>query len=192
MMWLEAVRQGEFHIWTKQATSLKAALHLMMNMPYYEEEGNPSGEHLLAIIQDRIFRRTIRINQEIRGFPLVEIAQFLSDRTCSAYKCKLLCSLSDKTRQRLSYGRKNKNPTQSKNLKPQDGANSLVKTGPLPSGNMLMMDRVIKMSETGGHFDKGYIEAELDIKPELWFFGFIHFVNDPVMPGCLGLDVCGS
>ena len=40
---------------------------------------------------------------------------------------------------------------------------------PLPSGNMLMMDRVIKMSETGGHFDKGYIEAELDIKPELWF-----------------------
>ncbi|MBD1227356.1 bifunctional 3-hydroxydecanoyl-ACP dehydratase/trans-2-decenoyl-ACP isomerase [Xenorhabdus griffiniae] len=58
---------------------------------------------------------------------------------------------------------------------------------PLPSGNMLMMDRVTKMTETGGTYDKGYIEAELDINPELWFFD-CHFVNDPVMPGCLGLD----
>ncbi|MFV9997256.1 MAG: bifunctional 3-hydroxydecanoyl-ACP dehydratase/trans-2-decenoyl-ACP isomerase [Arsenophonus endosymbiont of Dermacentor nuttalli] len=58
---------------------------------------------------------------------------------------------------------------------------------PLPSGNMLMMDRIIKMSETGGQFDKGFIEAELDIKPDLWFFS-CHFANDPVMPGCLGLD----
>ncbi|MBC8948920.1 MULTISPECIES: bifunctional 3-hydroxydecanoyl-ACP dehydratase/trans-2-decenoyl-ACP isomerase [Xenorhabdus] len=58
---------------------------------------------------------------------------------------------------------------------------------PLPSGNMLMMDRVTKMTETGGIYDKGYIEAELDINPELWFFD-CHFVNDPVMPGCLGLD----
>ncbi len=41
---------------------------------------------------------------------------------------------------------------------------------PLPSGNMLMMDRVTKMTETGGIYDKGYIEAELDINPELWFF----------------------
>ncbi|HGJ5875261.1 MAG TPA: bifunctional 3-hydroxydecanoyl-ACP dehydratase/trans-2-decenoyl-ACP isomerase [Arsenophonus sp.] len=58
---------------------------------------------------------------------------------------------------------------------------------PLPSGNMLMMDRIIKMSETGGQFDKGFIEAELDINPDLWFFS-CHFTNDPVMPGCLGLD----
>ncbi|CAM3677310.1 bifunctional 3-hydroxydecanoyl-ACP dehydratase/trans-2-decenoyl-ACP isomerase [Xenorhabdus thuongxuanensis] len=58
---------------------------------------------------------------------------------------------------------------------------------PLPSGNMLMMERIIKMTETGGTYDKGYIEAELDINPELWFFD-CHFVNDPVMPGCLGLD----
>ncbi len=50
---VEAVRQGEFHIWTAGHVS-QAASHLM-NMPYYEEEGNPSGEHLLAIIQDRIF-----------------------------------------------------------------------------------------------------------------------------------------
>ncbi|MDC9593435.1 bifunctional 3-hydroxydecanoyl-ACP dehydratase/trans-2-decenoyl-ACP isomerase [Xenorhabdus sp. IM139775] len=58
---------------------------------------------------------------------------------------------------------------------------------PLPSGNMLMMDRITKMTETGGTYNKGYVEAELDINPELWFFD-CHFVNDPVMPGCLGLD----
>ena len=43
------------------------------------------------------------------------------------------------------------------------------------------------MTETGGNFDKGYVEAELDINPDLWFFG-CHFIGDPVMPGCLGLD----
>lgn len=58
---------------------------------------------------------------------------------------------------------------------------------PLPSGQMLMMDRVTNISETGGHYDKGYIEAELDIDPNLWFFQ-CHFKQDPVMPGCLGLD----
>ncbi|MEG3134132.1 bifunctional 3-hydroxydecanoyl-ACP dehydratase/trans-2-decenoyl-ACP isomerase [Rouxiella sp. T17] len=58
---------------------------------------------------------------------------------------------------------------------------------PLPSGNMLMMDRVVKMTEDGGSHNKGYVEAELDIHPDLWFFG-CHFIGDPVMPGCLGLD----
>ncbi len=58
---------------------------------------------------------------------------------------------------------------------------------PLPSGKMLMMDRVVKIDETGGNHNKGYIEAELDIHPDLWFFD-CHFINDPVMPGCLGLD----
>lgn len=56
---------------------------------------------------------------------------------------------------------------------------------------MLMMDRVVKMTETGGNFDKGYVEAELDINPDLWFFG-CHFIGDPVMPGCLGLMLCGN
>ncbi|MDT9587171.1 MAG: bifunctional 3-hydroxydecanoyl-ACP dehydratase/trans-2-decenoyl-ACP isomerase [Candidatus Arsenophonus melophagi] len=58
---------------------------------------------------------------------------------------------------------------------------------PLPSGNMLMMDRIIKMTETSGKYNKGFIEAEFDIKPDLWFFS-CHFTNDPVMPGCLSLD----
>ena len=43
------------------------------------------------------------------------------------------------------------------------------------------------MTEDGGAFGKGYIEAELDIHPDLPFFG-CHFIGDPVMPGCLGLD----
>lgn len=58
---------------------------------------------------------------------------------------------------------------------------------PLPAPNMLMMDRITHINENGGQFHKGYIEAELDIHPDLWFFA-CHFTNDPVMPGCLGLD----
>lgn len=57
----------------------------------------------------------------------------------------------------------------------------------LPAPNMLMMDRIVEIYETGGLYDKGYIEAELDITPDLWFFA-CHFPGDPVMPGCLGLD----
>ncbi|MCP4406225.1 MAG: bifunctional 3-hydroxydecanoyl-ACP dehydratase/trans-2-decenoyl-ACP isomerase [Gammaproteobacteria bacterium] len=57
----------------------------------------------------------------------------------------------------------------------------------LPTPNMLMMDRINLISETGGQYDKGEIDAELSIHSDLWFFG-CHFPGDPVMPGCLGLD----
>ena len=57
----------------------------------------------------------------------------------------------------------------------------------LPSPPMLMFDRIININKTGGLFEKGEIIAELDIKPDLWFFD-CHFKGDPVMPGCLGLD----
>ena len=57
----------------------------------------------------------------------------------------------------------------------------------LPAPNMLMMDRIVNISEEGGEFGKGHIVAELDITPDLWFFD-CHFPGDPVMPGCLGLD----
>ncbi len=64
----------------------------------------------------------------------------------------------------------------------------------LPIGNMLMVDRIVEINSDGGLHGKGYIEAELDIEPDLWFFG-CHFIGDPVMPGCLGLDalwqLCG-
>ncbi len=57
----------------------------------------------------------------------------------------------------------------------------------LPYPPMLMFDRITQISETGGEFDKGFVRAELDIHRDLWFFP-CHFIGDPVMPGCLGLD----
>lgn len=57
----------------------------------------------------------------------------------------------------------------------------------LPAPSMLMMDRIVSMTEDGGEFGKGEIIAELDITKDLWFFD-CHFIGDPVMPGCLGLD----
>lgn len=57
----------------------------------------------------------------------------------------------------------------------------------LPLPNMLMMDRVVSITDEGGKYGKGEIVAELDITPELWFFQ-CHFESDPVMPGCLGVD----
>ena len=64
----------------------------------------------------------------------------------------------------------------------------------LPLPPMLMFDRISAISETGGEYGKGFVRAELDVKPDLWFFG-CHFKGDPVMPGCLGLDalwqMCG-
>jgi len=57
----------------------------------------------------------------------------------------------------------------------------------LPLPPMLMFDRITHIADTGGAYGKGQIVAELDVNPDLWFFG-CHFRNDPVMPGCLGLD----
>jgi 3-hydroxyacyl-[acyl-carrier protein] dehydratase/trans-2-decenoyl-[acyl-carrier protein] isomerase len=57
----------------------------------------------------------------------------------------------------------------------------------LPAPPMLMMDRITHISADGGRHNKGCVHAELDIKPEQWFFQ-CHFLGDPVMPGCLGLD----
>lgn len=57
----------------------------------------------------------------------------------------------------------------------------------LPSPPMLMFDRITRIDSEGGAYAKGVIHAELDIHPQLWFFG-CHFEGDPVMPGCLGLD----
>ena len=57
----------------------------------------------------------------------------------------------------------------------------------LPSPPMLMFDRITNIQETKGTYKKGIIQAELDIKNNMWFFD-CHFKEDPVMPGCLGLD----
>jgi len=52
---------------------------------------------------------------------------------------------------------------------------------------MLMFDRITEIDEHGGKNGKGIVRAELDVRPDLWFFQ-CHFLGDPVMPGCLGLD----
>ncbi len=57
----------------------------------------------------------------------------------------------------------------------------------LPVDKMLMLDRITNINADGGSHGRGQIIAELDIKPDLWFFD-CHFPGDPVMPGCLGLD----
>ncbi len=57
----------------------------------------------------------------------------------------------------------------------------------LPAPPMLMFDRITHISEEGGEYGKGGIVAELDLRPDLWFFE-CHFLGDPVMPACLGLD----
>ena len=57
----------------------------------------------------------------------------------------------------------------------------------LPSPPMLMFDRITNIEEGNGIYKKGVVKAELDIKDKMWFFD-CHFKDDPVMPGCLGLD----
>jgi 3-hydroxyacyl-[acyl-carrier protein] dehydratase/trans-2-decenoyl-[acyl-carrier protein] isomerase len=57
----------------------------------------------------------------------------------------------------------------------------------LPVPPMLMVDRIVEITGEGGKYGKGFMHAELDIHPDLWFFQ-CHFPGDPVMPGCLGLD----
>ena len=57
----------------------------------------------------------------------------------------------------------------------------------LPLPPMLMFDEVTSIKETGGAYDKGTAHAQFKITPDKWFFP-CHFENDPVMPGCLGLD----
>ena len=57
----------------------------------------------------------------------------------------------------------------------------------LPMPPMLMFDKITNITDTGGEYNKGTARAEFKITPDKWFFG-CHFENDPVMPGCLGMD----
>ena len=72
-------------------------------------------------------------------------------------------------------------------LKSGEGLLMGTNTGKLPLSPMLMVDRITDIYQDGGKYGKGRIRAELDINEDLWFF-HCHFKNDPVMPGCLGLD----
>lgn len=57
----------------------------------------------------------------------------------------------------------------------------------LPLPPLLMLDRIIQITDKGGKYGKGELIAEQDIKPDLWFFKY-HFESDPIMPGAFGLD----
>jgi len=68
------------------------------------------------------------------------------------------------------------------------GRGELFGEGPqLPLPPMLMFDRISEIADEGGEHGKGLARAELNVKPDLWFFP-CHFKGDPVMPGALGLD----
>src|ERR1700754_111352 len=68
------------------------------------------------------------------------------------------------------------------------GRGELFTDGPqLPLPPMLMFDRISEIADAGGEHGKGLVRAELEVKPDLWFFA-CHFKGDPVMPGCLGVD----
>ena len=68
------------------------------------------------------------------------------------------------------------------------GRGEMFTNGPqLPLPPMLMFDRISEISEHGGEHGRGLVRAELDVKPDLWFFP-CHFKGNPVMPGALGLD----
>ncbi len=54
----------------------------------------------------------------------------------------------------------------------------------LPSPPLLMVDRVVDIGRDGS---RGRIVAERDVRANDWFFE-CHFVDDPVQPGCLGVD----
>jgi 3-hydroxyacyl-[acyl-carrier protein] dehydratase/trans-2-decenoyl-[acyl-carrier protein] isomerase len=54
----------------------------------------------------------------------------------------------------------------------------------LPAPPMLMLSRVVELERRGS---RGRIVGEQDINVADWFF-HCHFRNDPVQPGCLGVD----
>jgi 3-hydroxyacyl-[acyl-carrier protein] dehydratase/trans-2-decenoyl-[acyl-carrier protein] isomerase len=57
-------------------------------------------------------------------------------------------------------------------------------TSQLPTPPMLMIDRVTEIRRSGR---QGRIVAERHVRRDDWFFQ-CHFTNDPVQPGCLGVD----
>ncbi len=57
-------------------------------------------------------------------------------------------------------------------------------TARLPLPPMLMLDRIVEIENRG---KRGWIVGERDVQLDDWFFQ-CHFRDDPVQPGCLGVD----
>ena len=60
-------------------------------------------------------------------------------------------------------------------------------TAQLPVGELRLLSHVALMTETGGRYGKGEVITQMVIDPESWFFK-CHFPDDPIMPGCLGIE----
>jgi 3-hydroxyacyl-[acyl-carrier protein] dehydratase/trans-2-decenoyl-[acyl-carrier protein] isomerase len=54
----------------------------------------------------------------------------------------------------------------------------------LPLPPMLMVDRIVEIARNGA---RGRVVAEREVRVDDWFFQ-CHFRDDPVQPGCLGVD----
>jgi 3-hydroxymyristoyl/3-hydroxydecanoyl-(acyl carrier protein) dehydratase len=57
----------------------------------------------------------------------------------------------------------------------------------LPTGALLMVDRIDALELDGGPKGLGFIAGRKTVNPSEWFFD-AHFYQDPVMPGSLGLE----
>ena len=64
----------------------------------------------------------------------------------------------------------------------EDAPNGFRSRLPLPP--MLMVDRIVEITCRGS---RGRLVAERDVRPDDWYFA-CHFRDDPVQPGCLGID----
>lgn len=54
---------------------------------------------------------------------------------------------------------------------------------------MLLLDRVTRLDHQGGPVNRGYLQAELSLKSDHWFYHG-HFKHDPCMPGTLMAEGC--
>ncbi|TYK64931.1 beta-ketoacyl synthase N-terminal-like domain-containing protein [Colwellia echini] len=70
----------------------------------------------------------------------------------------------------------------------QHGRNPSLK---FSSEKFLMIERITKIDQTGGHWGLGVLEGQKDLAPEHWYFP-CHFKDDQVMAGSLMSEGCGQ
>lgn len=58
---------------------------------------------------------------------------------------------------------------------------------PYPGPMMRMIDKVLAYLPEGGRAGQGWIQAEIAVNKDAWFFS-AHFYQDPVWPGSLGIE----
>ncbi|NGO75981.1 3-hydroxyacyl-[acyl-carrier-protein] dehydratase FabA, partial [Streptomyces sp. YC504] len=66
---------------------------------------------------------------------------------------------------------------------------SQVRPPRIPDDRMRLLHEVTDFDPAGGPHGRGYLRAELPLRPDSWFFSG-HFKNDPCMPGTLMFEGC--